>query len=105
MDRRSLILGLGSLLAAPAIVRATSLMPVRGIIMPRPVKVLVDMITGHEAELSSSWTDERLADLTRFCAMTWPYYVIVERPWPYVRNNKACKDVRGDAHCLLNIEV
>ena len=35
MDRRSFITGLGALIAAPAIVKASSLMPVRGIIMPR----------------------------------------------------------------------
>jgi hypothetical protein len=35
MDRRGLLLGLGaSLIAAPAIVRAASMMPVRGIVMP-----------------------------------------------------------------------
>jgi hypothetical protein len=35
MHRRSFLLGLGaSLVAAPAVVRATSLMPVRGIVMP-----------------------------------------------------------------------
>lgn len=34
MNRRGLITGLVSLVAAPAIVRATSLMPVRGIILP-----------------------------------------------------------------------
>lgn len=34
MNRRSFLAGLGSLIAAPAIVRASSLMPVRGIVMP-----------------------------------------------------------------------
>lgn len=36
IPRRSFLLGLGSLIAAPAIVRASSLMPVRGIIMDVP---------------------------------------------------------------------
>lgn len=35
MNRRGFLLGLGtSIIAAPAIVRAASLMPVRGIVMP-----------------------------------------------------------------------
>jgi hypothetical protein len=34
MDRRSFITGVVGLIAAPAIVRASSLMPVRGIVMP-----------------------------------------------------------------------
>lgn len=34
MNRRGFLRGLGSLIAAPAIVQASSLMPVRGIIMP-----------------------------------------------------------------------
>lgn len=34
MDRRSLITGLISLVAAPAIIRATSLMPIRVAILP-----------------------------------------------------------------------
>lgn len=34
MHRRSFLLGLGSLIAAPAVVQAASLMPVRGVIMP-----------------------------------------------------------------------
>jgi len=40
MDRRSFLRGALSALAAPAIVKCTSLMPVRGIIMPvRPVLI------------------------------------------------------------------
>lgn len=38
LSRRGILTGLASLIAAPAIVRAESLMPVRGIIMPpRPM--------------------------------------------------------------------
>lgn len=36
ISRRSIISGLGALIAAPALVRASNLMPVRGIIMPMP---------------------------------------------------------------------
>lgn len=36
MNRRSFISGVVSLIAAPAIVRASSLMPVRGVAMPQP---------------------------------------------------------------------
>jgi hypothetical protein len=34
-SRRAFLSGLGSIIAAPAIVKASSLMPVRGIVMPR----------------------------------------------------------------------
>lgn len=34
LSRRSLFSGLGALIAAPAVVKAASLMPVRGIVMP-----------------------------------------------------------------------
>lgn len=34
LERRKFLTGLGALIAAPAVVRAASLMPVRGIVMP-----------------------------------------------------------------------
>lgn len=34
LSRRAIFAGIGAVIAAPAIVKATSLMPVRGIIMP-----------------------------------------------------------------------
>lgn len=43
MNRRGFITGLTSLIAAPAIVKASSLMPVRGIIVP----VAHDILTTH----------------------------------------------------------
>lgn len=36
LSRRGLLTGLGAIIAAPAIVRAASLMPVRGIVMDVP---------------------------------------------------------------------
>lgn len=52
MHRRSFLLGLSSLIAAPAVVQAASLMPVRGIIMPvGPLTVYVD---GNRPESSTN---------------------------------------------------
>jgi hypothetical protein len=38
-SRRGFLSGLGAVLAAPAVVRAANLMPVRGIIMPAPLRL------------------------------------------------------------------
>lgn len=51
-SRRSFLAGLGSLLAAPAIVRAEILMPVRGIIVPTRNSLLtIEMITREAIKL------------------------------------------------------
>ena len=59
MDRRSFLTGFGaSLIAAPAIVRASSLMPVRGIILP------IDFKSIWARELHYLLIDQRMfADL------------------------------------------
>jgi len=44
LTRRSLLTGFGAALAAPAIVRASSLMPVRGIIMPVEPEVFLRVL-------------------------------------------------------------
>jgi hypothetical protein len=41
MHRRSFLTGLGALVAAPAVVQFASLMPVRGIIMPTRIIVVI----------------------------------------------------------------
>lgn len=41
IQRRNFLVGLASLIAAPAIVRAASLMPVRGVIMPSNFDLLI----------------------------------------------------------------
>lgn len=53
VNRRSFLTGLGSLIAAPAIVRASSLMPVRGIVMPTQSLPLVlgDSIFWYVSEI------------------------------------------------------
>lgn len=53
MNRRGFLTGLGvTLIAAPAIVRAASLMPVRGIVMPtEPMSLMSNMVRLQE-ELS-----------------------------------------------------
>ena len=48
MDRRSFLTGLGtSLIAAPAIVRAVSLMPVRGIVMAVDPQIVWDRVVSR----------------------------------------------------------
>jgi hypothetical protein len=55
ISRRSLFLGLSaSLIAAPAVVRAASLMPVRGIVMPVEVSYWMDYVTMVQ---STMWGD------------------------------------------------
>lgn len=62
-SRRSFITGLAAFVAAPAIVRATSLMPVRGIVMP-------ELVTNYELLKPRTWT----------------FY---EKRWWWVENNQA----------------
>jgi hypothetical protein len=50
MLRRSFLVGLTSALAAPAIVRAQSLMRVRGLIMPNVQVGMQNYVTPREAE-------------------------------------------------------
>jgi hypothetical protein len=54
LPRRSFLSGLASMLAAPAIVRATSLMPVRGIVLPdeRGLTCALDLLQEAKAGLA-----------------------------------------------------
>ena len=57
--RRSLLLGLGSLIAAPAIVRASSLMPVRSVErFALPFEDYVVMWRGHGTQMTIEVFDE-----------------------------------------------
>jgi hypothetical protein len=84
MDRRSFLTGLGaSLVAAPAIVRAAGLMPVRGIIMPikewRVSRYVGNGVTCHidfgriPPSLLKRWHPDVLADV-RAASLYWGSY-------------------------------
>jgi hypothetical protein len=74
MDRRSFLTGLGaSLIAAPAIVQAASLMPVRQIVMPLPtltVEALLAMVERCRA------FDEARREVERACGIPEGYCLI-----------------------------
>jgi len=61
--RRSFVAGVASLICAPAIVRAESLMPIRALIVPmEPIHAgFVERLRFHwmERALKSGWTNER----------------------------------------------
>ena len=67
LHRRSFLAGLGALIAAPAIVRITSIMPVRAIVLPR-----------HPLYDSDSWqaARENFVFRTSIPADTWRHYHI-----------------------------
>lgn len=61
LTRRGLLRGLGGLICAPAIVRVTSLMPIREFLLPEPLlypsALTIDMITREAIEL---WRNSNL---------------------------------------------
>lgn len=76
LSRRSLFSGLGALIAAPAIVKVASLMPVRGIVMPvrRGDYLTLAQITREAVKL---WCNSNsfITDLDRQYAEDFGFYV------------------------------
>lgn len=70
-SRRSFLTGLASLIAAPAIVRVTSLMPVRGIIMD----------SGYVGSIGGVSIYEDLVDITRQAFVPRLYVQLYDK-WP-----------------------
>ena len=62
ITRRTVAVGMGLLIGAPAIVRSASLMPLRGIVLPneRPHAGFVDRLRYHlmDRVLTAGWTPE-----------------------------------------------
>lgn len=70
MNRRSFLTGLGSIVAAPAIVPFASLMPVRGIIMDvrhRLTAAEVEILTRYRSQMISALASPVPAELAKEC--------------------------------------
>ena len=63
LSRRSLITGLISMMAAPAIVRASSLMPVKQM-LPEPGVIGIDMASGPDVAVQTVFFQNRLYWIT-----------------------------------------
>jgi len=72
--RRSFLIGLGTLLAAPAIVRATSIMPVKALpaeMLKNPRRQWHHVAITRADGIPAVWVDGNLIDWTRLVASGW----------------------------------
>ncbi len=77
LSRRSLFAGIGALIAAPAIVRAASLMPVRAIVPARRNIYLTFAEISREAIYQFRYSNTFIANIDR--QWTWGGHVVLVR--------------------------
>lgn len=86
LPRRSFLTGLGALITAPTIVRAESLMKVRGVILPRYVTV---------DKIMAQWHAELDAILWRISAAQWNRLAETKPSSNYSRPARLCPSDRA----------
>jgi hypothetical protein len=81
-SRRGFLAGIGALFAAPAIVRASSLMPVKAFVQIGEIEARYLGLTQLKTEGATMYFDDRtIADLLLPGLRTYPN---LPRQWPYI---------------------